>query len=86
MPHFTQLPTISGKKLIRLLQKAGWIVQRRAKHGVALTKRFTDRTRVTIVPDTNTPLDDGTLSAILGYKQTGIGKKGLLDLVNKFGI
>ena len=86
MPKYTRLPAISGKKLIKLLQKAGWIVHGRAKHGVALRKRFAERTRVTIVPYTNAPLDDGTLSAILGTKQTSIGKRGLLDLVNKYGI
>jgi predicted RNA binding protein YcfA (HicA-like mRNA interferase family) len=86
MPKYTQLPTISGKKLIKLLQKAGWDVHGRAKHGVALRKRFADRTRVTIVPDTTARLDDGTLSAILGQKQTNIGKRGLLNLINKFGI
>jgi predicted RNA binding protein YcfA (HicA-like mRNA interferase family) len=85
VPKYTQLPSISGKKLIKLLQKAGWIIHGRTRHGVALRKHIADRTRVTIVPDTNAPLDDGTLSAILGFKQTNIGKKGLLDLVNKFG-
>jgi len=53
---------------------------------MALAKHFGDRTKVTVIPDTNTSLDDGTLAAILGVKQTGIGKKGLLDLVNKFGL
>lgn len=86
MPKYTQLPTISGKKLVKLLRKDGWVVQRRAKHGVALVKRFSGRIRVTIVPDSVARLDDGTLSAILGSKQTRIGKKGLLDLVNKHGI
>ncbi len=55
-------------------------------HGVALAKYFGDRTKVTVIPDTSASLDDGTLAAILGVKQTGIGKKGLLDLVNKFGL
>lgn len=86
MVKYTRLPTINGKKLIKLLQKAGWIIHGRAKHGVALRKSYADRTRVTIVPDTSAPLDDGTLSAILGHKQTNIRKKGLLKLINKFGI
>jgi len=86
MPKYTRLPAISGKKLIKLLTKAGWVVHGRTKHGVALKKPFADRTRVTIVPDTKAILPDGTLSQILGHKQTGIGKAGLLELVNKFGI
>jgi predicted RNA binding protein YcfA (HicA-like mRNA interferase family) len=83
---YTQLPALSGRQLIELLQRDGWVFKRRATHGVALAKRFGDRTRVTVIPDTSVPLDDGTLAAILGVKQTGIGKKGLLDLVNKFGL
>jgi hypothetical protein len=34
----------------------------------------------------STPIADGTLSAILGTQQSCIGKKGLLDLVNKYGL
>jgi predicted RNA binding protein YcfA (HicA-like mRNA interferase family) len=83
---YTKLPLISGKKLIKLLQKDGWIPKRQAKHGVALAKTVSDRTRVTVIPDTNASLDEGTLAAILGPKQTDIRKKGLLDLINKFGL
>jgi predicted RNA binding protein YcfA (HicA-like mRNA interferase family) len=86
MPKYTRVPALSGKQLIRLLQKDEWILKGRTRHGVALSKRFGDRTRVTVIPYTNASLDDGTLAAILGVKQTGIGKKGLLDLVNKFGL
>ena len=86
MPKYTQLPALSGKQLIELLQKDGWIPHGRAKHGLTLKKHFGDRTIVTFIPDTSASLDDGTLAAILGVKQTGIRKKGLLDLVNKFGL
>lgn len=86
MNGYTKLPAVSGKKLIRLLKKDGWAQKRRTKHGVSLAKSFGDRTRVTVVPDTRASLDEGTLGAILGPKQTGIGKRGLLGLVNKYGI
>ncbi len=86
MTRYTKFPAISGKQLINLLQKDGWIVHRRTRHGVSLVKTTSDRTKVTIVPDTRAILPDGTLSAILGQKQTGIGKRGLLELVNKCGI
>ena len=86
MPKYTQVPALSGKQLIRLLRKDEWILKGRTRHGAALAKHFGDRTKVTVIPDTNASLDDGTLAAILGVKQTGIGKKGLLDLVNKFGL
>jgi len=83
---YTKVPAISGKKLIKLLKKDDWIAKRHAQHGVALAKSFAGRTRVTWIPDTSASIDDGTLAAILGPKQTGIGKKGLLDLINKFGL
>ena len=86
MPKYARLPAFSGKRLVKLLQKDGWIIHRQAKHGVSLTKRFPDRTRVTVVPSGNAILDDGTLSAILSPKQTSIGKSGLLKLVNEYGI
>lgn len=86
MPRYTRLPALSGKKLIKLLQKDGWSIKRRAQHGVALAKLFADRTRVTVVPDSNAPLDDGTLAAIVGRKQTNIGKRRLLELINRFGV
>jgi len=85
MPKYTKLPAISGKKLIKLLRKDGWEVKRRAQHGIALAKTIGDHTRVTVIPDTRASLDEGTLAAILGPKQTNIGKKRLLDLINKFG-
>lgn len=86
MAKDTKPPAISGKKLIKLLRKDGWIPKRYAQHGVALAKATSGRTRVTVIPNTRASLDEGTLAAILGPKQTGIGKKGLLHLINKFGL
>ena len=83
---YTKLTAISGKKLIKLLQQDGWKIHRRTRHGVALIKAVSGRTKTTIVQDTRADIPDGTLSDILGHKQTGIGKKGLLELVNKYGI
>jgi len=80
---YTVVPAISGKQLIKLLKRDGWVEGRRTKHGIALTKPIGERTKVTIVPDTRASLPDGTLQAILGTKQTGIGKKGLLGLLNR---
>ncbi len=77
---------LSGKQLIKLLIKDGWSIGRKAKHGITLTKSFSDRTKVTFVPDTRASLPLGTLMAILGSKQTCIGRKGLADLIDKHGI
>jgi predicted RNA binding protein YcfA (HicA-like mRNA interferase family) len=76
--------SISGKKLISMAVKDGWEIKRRARHGVALAKKYGDRTRVTVIPDTRADLDKGTLSAILGLKQMGISKKGLKELIEKY--
>ena len=77
--------SVTGRQLINLAIKDGWEIKRRARHGVALTRQFSDRTRVTIIPDTRAPLDEGTLAAILGTKQMGIGRKGLENLIRKYG-
>ena len=82
---FTSIPAITGKQLISLLQKNGWVIGRKAKHSITLTKRIGNRTRVTFVPDTRASLPNGTLSAILGASQTGLSKRGLLALLNKYG-
>jgi len=76
--------TITGKQLISLLQKDGWIIRRRARHGLSLSKCVDGTNIVTIVPYSRAVLPAGTLSAILGDKQTGIGRNGLLDLINKY--
>ena len=86
MRKFTRIPAITGKQLIKLLRKDGWVEHRRGRHGVVLKKTVNDRTLVTVVPTANSPLDDGTLEAILGPKQTKVGKDGLLQLINKYGL
>jgi predicted RNA binding protein YcfA (HicA-like mRNA interferase family) len=83
---YTKVPAISGKALIKLLKKGGWVIHGRTRHGVSLIKPTPKRTLVTVVPDTSASLPDGTLSDILGPKQTGIRKRGLLALINKYGI
>jgi len=80
------IPAINGKQLISLLEKDGWEKRRRAKHGIALSKYINGVNKVTIIPDTKASLLEGTLQAILSMKQTGIGKRGLLQLINKYGI
>ncbi len=80
---YQRLPALSGKELIKILRKEGWIEHRQTNHGMALTKKKYDRTKVTIIPKSKTSLPKGTLMAILGPKQTGIGAKGLLDLLNR---
>jgi predicted RNA binding protein YcfA (HicA-like mRNA interferase family) len=79
----TQLK-ISGKNLIKLAVKDGWVIKHRATHGLSLAKKFPDKTRVTVIPDKKALLPDGTLASIIGPKQMGIGRKGLEELIKKY--
>jgi predicted RNA binding protein YcfA (HicA-like mRNA interferase family) len=76
---------ISGKNLIKLAVKDGWEIKHRATHGISLSKKYPDKTRVIVIPDKEALLPDGTLAAILGPKQMGIGRKGLEELIKKYG-
>ena len=85
MQQYHKLPTITGDQLITLLVKDGWEACGRKTHGIGLKKKVGDRYLITVVPAKRT-LVDFVLSSILGPKQTCIGKRGLLDLVNKYGL
>lgn len=83
----TPLPAITGNQLVELLQKDGWVIQRKCNHGLSMSKEIDGRRIVTVVPTKkNTSLPDGTLSSILGSKQTRIGKDGLRKLIEKYGL
>ena len=85
---YTDIPAISGKRLIKLLKKDGWTERDsgRAQHGIALVKQLGGRMIVAIIPDTRASLPKTTLYRILSVKQTGIGKNGLIKLLNTYGI
>jgi predicted RNA binding protein YcfA (HicA-like mRNA interferase family) len=80
------LPGISGRGLIRLFRADGWAYQRKSRHGICLTKKFAERTRVVFIPDKRGTLPIGTLKAILGAKQSNLGEAGLQRLIDKHGI
>jgi predicted RNA binding protein YcfA (HicA-like mRNA interferase family) len=80
---YQKIPALSGIKLIKLLESDNWVKHGHRAHGVALRKRIGDKTRVTIIPYTKASLPEGTLMMILGRQQTGIGKKGLLKILNR---
>ncbi len=77
---------LSGRQLIELLDKDGWIQGRRTRHGIFYSKQFPGERipRSTVIPDKSDPLPDGTLGAILGVKQTGLGRSGLNDIMQRF--
>lgn len=81
------IPAVTGKQLIKLLRRDGWEPGRKATHGICLTKKeASGKTLLTFVPDVRASLPVGTLSAILSNKQTGLGRKGLLRLIEKYGL
>jgi predicted RNA binding protein YcfA (HicA-like mRNA interferase family) len=83
---YSKPPAITGPQLIKLLKKDGWEDGRKATHGRTMTKRTGDKTKVTFIPERREPLIDKTLGQILGLEQTGIGKAGLADLIEKYGL
>ena len=81
------LPAVTGKQLIRLFRRDGWTEVRRVRHGIAFAKPSPDgRQRITIIPDKRSVLPTGTLAAILGPKQSGIGRDGLAALIGQHGL
>lgn len=81
------LPAITGKQLIRLFRRDGWTEAGRRTHGIAFTKVSPDgAVRVTIIPDKRGPLPSGTLAAVLGPKQSSIGRDGLLEMIRRHGL
>ncbi|MBN2088934.1 type II toxin-antitoxin system HicA family toxin [candidate division KSB1 bacterium] len=80
------IPAITGNQLIKLLKKDGWESFGGKGSHLKLKKSFDDRTRVTVVVETNDSLPKGTLGAILSHKQTDIGTEGLLKLIEKYGL
>lgn len=76
------IPAITGKQLLRLLEADGWQIVRRANHGLFLRKG----SAITVLKDTRSTIPNGTLSAILGPKQTGLGREGLASLIQRYGL
>lgn len=70
----TSLPSISGKKLIKALKKAGFVIVRQKGSHVSLRKEH----YCTVVP-LHKDLAKGTLLGIL--KQVGLTREELIDLL-----
>jgi predicted RNA binding protein YcfA (HicA-like mRNA interferase family) len=73
-----KLPVISGKELIRVLKKAGFVEVRRKGSHVSLQKVTAEKTFKTVVP-LHRELAKGTLLDIL--HQTGLTKDELIELL-----
>ncbi|MBM3933944.1 MAG: addiction module toxin, HicA family [SAR202 cluster bacterium] len=79
---------VTGKQMIRILEKDGWTRGGQRTHGIFFHKRYPGESlpRTVIVPDKNSVLPTGTLGAILGVKQTKLGKDGLEEVIEKYGL
>ncbi len=72
------LPAVSGRQLLRALQRAGFVVLRQKGSHVSLEKRTADGYWRTIVP-MHREIRPGTLSDILN--QSGLTKDQLRELL-----
>lgn len=72
------LPAVSGRQLLRALQRAGFVVLRQKGSHVSLEKRTADSYWRTIVP-MHREIRPGTLSDILN--QSGLTKDQLRELL-----
>lgn len=75
---------------MRLLLRDGWTDEGPSRHGIRLSKVDGDKKRVTQIPtkkygSRSAILPQGTLSAILSDRQTGLGRRGLQRLIDRFG-
>jgi predicted RNA binding protein YcfA (HicA-like mRNA interferase family) len=72
------LPAVSGRQLLRALQRAGFVVLRQKGSHVSMEKRNAEGYWRTIVP-MHREIRPGTLSDILN--QTGLSKEELAELL-----
>lgn len=72
------LPAISGHRLIRALQRAGFVILRQKGSHVSLEKRTAEGYWRTVVP-LHREIRPGTLSDIL--VQTALSKEQLMELL-----
>ena len=80
------LPALSGRQFVRLLEADGWRFVRYSRHGALLTKRVGGESKNVVVKDTSRDIPNGTLARILGQRQTGLGRDGLLRLIERHGL
>ena len=73
-----RLPAISGKQLVKALERAGFKVMRQRGSHVSMEKRAAEQVFKTVVPQ-HREIRSGTLSDIL--RQTGLSKDDLRDLL-----
>lgn len=86
MRQYRKIPAITGKQLIKLFKKDGWQIKNKKGDHISMFKEFSGRKRITTIKNTNESIPIGTRMAILARKQTNLGKRGLIRLINKYGL
>jgi len=82
---YVKCPAVTGKQLIKLFKHIGTI-KGKVNHGLAMHLIVNGKQVITIIPDKSDSIPESTLGLILGPNQTTLGKKGLLSLINKYGL
>ena len=59
---------------------------RYSQRGALLAKRVGGESKNVVVKNTSRDLPNGTLSALLSQRQTGLGRDGLLRLIERHGL
>ena len=75
------IPAINGPDLAKLLESDGWGLDTRSTHGLTYKKMVNGELRITTIPSKRRALCQETLHQILGPRQTGLGRAGLLRLL-----
>lgn len=76
---------MTGKQLIALFVLDGWAAQDRRTHGVMLCKDSPSGPRLALIPDKSDDLPPTVLHRILGVKQSGVGRAGLVAMIRRHG-
>ena len=81
------LPALTGVQLIRLFRQDGWSEKpKQTREGVFFYKHFPEGMRRTVISPKRRPLTPGLLAAIIGPKQSGIGREGLAAMIEQHGL
>ena len=73
-----KLPRLSGKEVIKVLAKDGFLIARQKGSHIILKRAATDGTKAVVVPN-HKEIDKGTLLEII--RQAGMKKEKFLNLL-----
>jgi len=77
-----RLPVLSGRELVKILKKIGFVPVRQRGSHIVLSKSSPEGRRGLVIPD-HREIDRGTLVEII--RQAGLTRKEFLELLKKKG-